>query len=771
MSKLNSLDVMKNQTATSFEDLMKSYYGRPRTQELSSKAKVEALLTDYYGQPYKRKKRCKTQPPAVSLSISQDNGEIIEQVTKDEPFEEYVVQQSAEVETFEEYVVGDASHFSETAVAASLNIESVEPVTAAQEYEVDVLDPLRNSSSAQPLSVEAGLRYQDPLTPVDSESSSPLAAEERSRAKASEDDFISDMKSILSGRAVFDQETGKTVDRFSRRPSREPGRNNDQTFPAADKAQAIFDRIAQSMQYANAYDLGTVELENRFADFDRMADLQQRARETKKANKQEKRDPVAPAKVSNEDFIRDLDAIHNARTEPATNAERSESLSAAVATVTDQVDSACIPFSLSLSETDDPVHFSRPLYDTGEHVLTAWDIYTDQLHVGKAPGVMFSYGQLIAMPDLFESVEQMMGADVNELQTLKTLIQSDTGFYQDKMRGKANPKGSVPQKRWKDATRKNPTDDSRYIELAKKNYEHFSPAPVFKSLPAIACGKGNNKIEWESHHRWAIQEAQQIFLAPENANRTVFLEYPLIINAFGDHFLTDAFAAGHLINKEATIAYFTSNFFTGNNLKPESKTFFNKVAEKAFHGKVKQEFSKLESYKTKYGVHWDIDRPSRFAEVLIKAAEMEKEAIGNLAVKALHDKLNEEGLEVTNNAGSGIFKVFGDEKMNAMDKKSVAIITQAVQKSIDNINDPGIRRSNLDFNAYFEKVWRYVPQLTPASLEKVELRTREYTDPNSSKLVDASAQLIHKQLETLIEEIIAKKGLRPNTEGWLPNVL
>src|SRR6266850_2985984 len=153
MSKLNS-GVMKKQTATSFDELMKTYYGAA-SAELSNTAKVEALLTDYYGRPYKRKGRRKATAPAVSLSLSYDSGELLAQPEKEDRFEEYVVQKSASIDAFEEYVVGDGRYMSERAFSASLNIGSVEPVNAAQEYQVDVLEPLRAEGTASPRSLNA----------------------------------------------------------------------------------------------------------------------------------------------------------------------------------------------------------------------------------------------------------------------------------------------------------------------------------------------------------------------------------------------------------------------------------------------------------------------------------------------------------------------------------------------------------------------------------------------------------------------------------------
>src|SRR5262249_41166160 len=132
---------MKNETAPLFDELMKSYYGVAGTPELSNTAKVEALLTDYYGRPYKRKS--KTPAPAVSLSLSQDNGEVLPQPIAEDRFEEYVVQKSAPVQGFEEYTVSNGCRSTGRAIASSLNIGPVDAVSANQECQVDVLEPLQ----------------------------------------------------------------------------------------------------------------------------------------------------------------------------------------------------------------------------------------------------------------------------------------------------------------------------------------------------------------------------------------------------------------------------------------------------------------------------------------------------------------------------------------------------------------------------------------------------------------------------------------------------
>ena len=303
-----------------FDELMKSYYGVTSALELSNTAKVEALLTGYYGRPYKRKS--KTPAPAVSLSLSQDNGEVLPQPDTGDQFEEYVVQKSAAVEAFEEYTVRNGPRITARATAASLNIGRVEPVSANQECQVDVLEPLQTSAAPSrgllPPASENPTYPRAGASQAQSQSTSYYAPapDESNRAKPSDDDFISDMKSILSGQAVFDPNTGKTVpkDSYTRPQSVEQSTANDRSFPEADKSQAIFDRIAQSMQYANAYDLGTVELENRFADFDRISDLQQKANEARKTKQTKStKSSGAAAKVDSADFLSDLDAIRNSQ--------------------------------------------------------------------------------------------------------------------------------------------------------------------------------------------------------------------------------------------------------------------------------------------------------------------------------------------------------------------------------------------------------------------------------------------------------------------------
>ena len=186
------------------------------------------------------------------------------------------------------------------------------------------------------------------------------------------------------------------------------------------------------------------------------------------------------------------------------------------------------------------------MYDTGEHVLAGGDLYPDQLRVGTGSGVPFSYGQILAMADLYDTVGDLRNASPAELTALKTLIERDTAYYE--RRGGS----SVSNKEWNDAT------GERYLDARRRQLLALLAAVGARHEPNPTT-KPDNKSTWERYHEQAIAEMRAIVAANPNASPSPF--GPLTTNAFGDHFLTDAFAAGHLVNKELVLDRFRSTFY------------------------------------------------------------------------------------------------------------------------------------------------------------------------------------------------------------------
>lgn len=319
----------KKNTPSSFSELLERRYGgrdQDDTLGRSNSSRIDELFATYYGSSLPPTNR--RLYSATVLALSYDNNELLPQVTQSGRFEEYVIQASVASGEFEEYVVQMEVPLPASSPYTALPASG--DASVFQEYQVDLLQPLAPAvpepqprTEAAPFRGPTAQRVETPPRPAATAQSQP-SREEMSRAEATEDDFVADLQAILTGQKVYDPNIGKTIDKdkISRSQSA-PTHDDEPPMRDVNDSQAIFDRIAQSMQYANAYDLGTVELENRFADFDRNYELQQRtANEKRKGNRQSpQRDAAPSAAVDSADFIRDMDEM---RRQQAANAPKAE---------------------------------------------------------------------------------------------------------------------------------------------------------------------------------------------------------------------------------------------------------------------------------------------------------------------------------------------------------------------------------------------------------------------------------------------------------------
>jgi hypothetical protein len=548
------------------------------------------------------------------------------------------------------------------------------------------------------------------------------------------------MEAILSGRKIYDPESGGVRERGEPKAPAKPtkGKNRD----------AIFDSIAASLNHANAFDLGSVELRRRFDAFDRVDDRRRADGDGRVGVAPPS--TAAPAVVpGTAEFVQDLDAIaQEQRPVLPLDAYRAAYHQRGPWSDIPGWSAGCGASSVALTLAPER---STPMFDTGEHVLAAGDLYPDQLRLGDGQGVPFSYGQIVALGDFYASVEQMKQAPSAELARLKEKVVANTAWYRDPGRSQGR---DISNAEWDQAT------GGRYLQLAESNYDHFAP-PELTGMTRIGQ-EYDNRRRWEELHEQALVEMAQLVAASPNSSP--FPEGPLSTNAFADHFLTDAFASGHLINKESVIAMFRSRFFSGGSLNSAAKDFFKKVADKAYTGEVARRFSQLEPTSPPVcaagwcvPVHPNIRFAWMFAEVLQQAAEAEPVKIANLAVKVIHDKLNHDGVEVVNDAGDPAWTLTGDGSMNPA---TLAIMRKAVQQSVDNLSDPGILVSNLNPTPYHQKVWRFTPRPTPGAKAMISRVVEANTDPNSAQLVDATARLITTQLDSLIKALIDSGRMR-----------
>jgi len=190
--------------------------------------------------------------------------EVVSSRTKSKPFnrtasvQEYPVDFSSDnnfyVEPFEESPV-------------SANNKPVKPITQQPEEcacppAADVEKPSTPKAGAMPLSKSADAKAWIPKSGSgNNEANKILNAISQMESSSTNGDeidagFLEDMKTILTDPKTARQQVNQVP---------EP-------TPKATKEDDIFDKIAKNMQYANQYDFGTMELEQRFNDFDQIED-------------------------------------------------------------------------------------------------------------------------------------------------------------------------------------------------------------------------------------------------------------------------------------------------------------------------------------------------------------------------------------------------------------------------------------------------------------------------------------------------------------------
>jgi murein DD-endopeptidase MepM/ murein hydrolase activator NlpD len=346
-------------------------------------------------------------------------------------------------------------------------------------------------------------------------------------------------------------------------------------------------------------------------------------------------------------------------------------------------------------------------------------------------GTTMSYGSGIAMGDFFKDPDEMAKASKAELDNLSALVQSERA-------GKR-----IGTEQWQKATK------GRYLELAQANEAHFAP-PDDTLVSSSGVASTNHKAEWERHHDAALAAAQA-------GN----VDQALQINAFADHFLTDAFASGHLINKRDVMERFKKTLtpnakgeFAGDALR-----FFDEVAKKSFVGDVKTQFSQHETTEYK-GVVFrpNIDSAAVFSKLLQGIHAKEPDLVANAIARAVHTALNQErgGVPVKNALGQQ-WNLSGDETLNDDTRK---IARRAVAQSQLNVLSVHNMVGPLEVDKLHARVWVYTPRPTAAGVAMIKNHVELGTDPRQSSLVDAVVALIRENYAEILRQLVARGILK-----------
>jgi hypothetical protein len=167
---------------------------------------------------------------------------------------------------------------------------------------------------------------------------------------------------------------------------------------------------------------------------------------------------------------------------------------------------------------------------------------------GMQADVSLTSGEINALADLYASPEDLERADLTELAKLKALI------------ARQQSGGTVQESEWDDAT------GGRYNRLNLKNSPHFGA----RNLQLINPGKvggapssQNNREYFVKYYNETVVFAQSAY-APQiglydPAVKQKWLDRAVLSAGFAEHFLMDAFSAGHLFSKDDFIAVLAEN--------------------------------------------------------------------------------------------------------------------------------------------------------------------------------------------------------------------
>ncbi|HEX8696571.1 MAG TPA: DUF4157 domain-containing protein [Longimicrobium sp.] len=210
--------------------------------------------------------------------------------------------------------------------------------------------------------------------------------------------------------------------------------------------------------------------------------------------------------------------------------------------------------------------------------------FTDRA-TGETSRAALTPGQVIAlMGDFYGSVEELAGADPREIRQLLEVLERERAGTADHVTANAAYERIT---------------GGRYLRLAERNAVHFA---------------SRNRAQWRRLHAEALDQARAA--GPNDA----LFERALLRDAAAGHFLTDAYASGHLLDYDRVLAAIELHLRAHpiQTANPEMQAYVGVVA---ISGRLKQ-----------------------------------------LVLKNLHDRLNREGFEVTNARGMR-WRTHGDDHL------------------------------------------------------------------------------------------------------------
>jgi hypothetical protein len=328
--------------------------------------------------------------------------------------------------------------------------------------------------------------------------------------------------------------------------------------------------------------------------------------------------------------------------------------------------------------------------------------------------VTTEYGEATAMADFYANPEAMLSARTAEVTDLLGLIKQERKGLR------------VEEEQWNTVT------GGRYMDLNLRNREHFAPATGSAATPAAGV---DHHASWLLYHHQALDVARKG--DPAKA---------LAINAFADHFLTDAFAAGHMINKQAVMNTVMARLRT----KDQKEAFANAIATAVFTNPAAAAI--CAEYEGSKGPFWgEINSADRFKTVLLGIDAEVPDVLPNAVAAAIHDELNASGLEVYN--AKRTWPVKGD---GSIEQTGRDFMRQAIAESYVQVANAAQSPGSLELKTMDEAVWSLVPHPTARGQKTIDAVVASLVDPTAATTIARVAALVRTNLRLLMDSAVAR---------------
>ena len=368
-------------------------------------------------------------------------------------------------------------------------------------------------------------------------------------------------------------------------------------------------------------------------------------------------------------------------------------------------------------------------------------------------GVPIPRANVIAMGDFYGSPEEMQSADPAELRKLNELIERDKDFRAGKPGVKEPSNDEIEE-----ATSARP-EGQRFMDLNKANQSHFAPPKDEAARKKSEAEGKDHKSAFAKHHKAALDQATEGGASPASptAPKRPAPDKARATNGFANHYLTDAFSAGHLINKDEVMQLAKKNWEASKDsgFWANRNTFTDAVAAGVLDDPDIAELMKDKEMSIHVG--WTDVTRARFSELMHTIAYFKTDDFLNLFARTVHDKLNQQGVEVE--VQGKTIKLAGDETLKGS-PESLAAGRAAVAQSDANVEEAANATTAVDPEAMVKKVWDMVPKPTKTGQEQIDKVTKELTDMSDPKSVAAIVELSKKQMPTLVKELTKEGHLR-----------